>query len=166
MCNSFIMGLLLAALVGLSAVSPISDGDAIVALAWDRRRINRPSSVACIAENTPSTADLIRDRPYSVWRSVVAIDNPQPTPDQQRLQRIAKGEGRTPAIDLTRLALPAPSPDCKEQYSVSAPAIIGDHAYMHIDSNCGLLCGGGEILALERRDGTWQVTAQLMLWAY
>lgn len=42
--------------------------------------------------------------------------------------------------------------------------MLGNYAYVHVGMTCGGLCGHGEILLLERRDGEWRYAEQIVEW--
>lgn len=147
-----------------AAAAQISDGDAIVALAWERRSKETADPAAqCVEMHAQSMADRIR-QPDQMLRPFIAKDDTNQQPDPARLRRIAKGEGQTLPVDVKQLGLAAPSPACKYHYYLNAPVVIDDHAYIHVGMDCGFLCGHGEILILERRDGTWRAVAPLVVW--
>lgn len=154
-------------LLALAAALPppqTGEGDAIVSLAWSRRAEEPAARAAqCLEVTAVSMADRIR-QPDGMLRLFVAKDDTDRRPDALRLRRIQKGEGQSPPVDLQRLGLAAPSPGCKYHYHVNAPVVIDDRAYIHIGMECGPLCGHGEILILERRDGTWRVLGPLVEW--
>ncbi|NYT41355.1 hypothetical protein HZY97_11345 [Sphingomonas sp. R-74633] len=155
-------------LLALAAASPLpqqlSDGDAIVAIAWERRlKDNVPAENACVKADGETVADDIR-KPGLMFRDMIAKDDDNQRPNPARLRRIAKGEGTTLAFDLKRLELPSESPACKYHYFVAAPVKLGDYAYVHVGMICGGLCGHGEILLLERRDGAWRVVEPVVEW--
>jgi hypothetical protein len=146
-------------------VPQIGDGDAIVALAWERRRKETADpAIQCVELGAQSMAERIRE-PDRMLALSIAKDDTDQRPNPARLRRIAKGEGQTAAVDVRRLGLAAPSPACKYRYSVNAPVVLGDHAYVHVGMGCSGLCGGGEVLVLERRDGTWRIVEPLVQWA-
>ena len=152
----------------LAAASPLpqqlSDGDAIVALAWERRRKDSDDPAnACVEPYAQTMAEQIRD-PNGMLRHSIAKDDANRLPNPARLRRIFKGEGETLTFDVRRLGLPAPSPGCRYRYGVAAPVVLGDNAYVHVGLNCGGLCGAGEILLLVRRDGKWEVAEQIVQW--
>ncbi|HEX8301204.1 hypothetical protein [Sphingomonas sp.] len=159
------MSLILFALVAAWPAQQLSDGDTIVALAWERRRKDvADPAVQCIELDGPSMADRIR-LPDHMMQVVIGKDTSQQL-NRVRLRRIAKGEGQTLAFDIKRLGLPGPSPACKYRYSVNAPVQIdGGIAYVHVGMHCGSFCGGGEILVMERREGTWRILEELLSWA-
>jgi hypothetical protein len=159
------MALFLFALAAAMPVPHIGDGDAIVALAWERRRKETENpAIQCVRLDAQSMADRIR-QPDRMLGLSIAKDDTNQRPDPARLRRIARGEGQTAAVDLKRLGLPAPSPACKYRYSVNAPVVLGNYAYVHVGMDCDGLCGGGEVLVLERRDATWRIVAPLVQWA-
>lgn len=47
------------------------------------------------------------------------------------------------------------SPASQIVVTLGAPAIEDDHATVSVESNCGPLCGLGQILVLDKRDGSW-----------
>lgn len=151
------MSLILFAIAALSPVSPPNDGDAILAVAWERQRDRSLPALQCI-HSVGSMADDIRHSPVSYLRRLTTDERVAPPAHLQRLRRIAQGEGRSPAIDVERLGVPPQSPACKYRYAISAPVIIDDYAYIHISQECGLFCGSAEVLALQYRDGVWQVS--------
>lgn len=53
--------------------------------------------------------------------------------------------------------------DC-EVRSFSTPIVIGDIAFVERAQNCGGLCGGGSLLALQRIDGRWTPVAFINTW--
>jgi hypothetical protein len=155
-------------LLALAAAAPLpqqlGDGDAIVALAWERRsKEGYDPAYACVEASPQTMADQIR-KPDLMIRDSIAKDDTNQRPNPARLRRIAKGEGATLAFDLKRLALPSESPTCKYHYSVAAPVLLGDYAYVHVGMVCGGLCGHGEILLLERRDSAWHVVEPIVEW--
>lgn len=158
------MAMLLLALAATLPAPTLSDGDAIVAVAWERRRkdSNDPA-VACVSADPQTMADQIR-APGLFLRDLIAADDADKRPDPARLRRVAKGEGETLAFDPRRLGLPAPTPACKFRYFVTAPVRIADYAYVQVGLNCEGLCGYGEVLMLERKNGAWRVAQQILEW--
>jgi hypothetical protein len=51
-------------------------------------------------------------------------------------------------------------------YTYSPPffSVKGDHCIVYITSNCGGLCGAGEIYYCERRDNKWVVISHKQCW--
>ena len=48
--------------------------------------------------------------------------------------------------------------------TLSAPAFAGDTAFVEVAYICGSVCGQGNLYALERRDGRWQVVGVADTW--
>lgn len=48
--------------------------------------------------------------------------------------------------------------------TLSAPAFAGDTAFLELAYACGSICGNGDLYALERREGRWQVTGAADIW--
>ncbi len=139
-----------------------SDGDAIVALAWARRPDDQSiRGERCLVLSTESTADQIR-RQGPMFRTMTAKDDANTHPNPARLRRILKGEGQTLSFEATRLNLPELSPTCRYRYSVSAPVMIDDYAYIDVGAWCDSLCGSGEVLLLQRREGRWQIVESVV----
>ena len=78
---------------------------------------------------------------------------------------------RAEADALLNLSSDAPDvrePDwpesCDTKYWFQQPIYVGDVAFIESGSVCGELCGQGTILALEHRNGHWQLIAQRVSW--
>lgn len=82
-------------LLALAAASPLpqplSDGDAIVAVAWERRlKDDVPAASACVKADSETVADDIR-KPGLMFRDSIAKDDENQRPNPARLRRISKG---------------------------------------------------------------------------
>jgi hypothetical protein len=78
---------------------------------------------------------------------------------------------RAEADALLSLSSDAPdvrAPDWPESCDIKSwfqqPVYVGDFAFIESGSVCGELCGQGTILALEYRNGHWQLIAQRVSW--
>ncbi len=80
--------------------------------------------------------------------------------------------GRASARALLRLH-GAPTPriankqwpkSCTSHFSLSAPVYAGNFAFVDSNSVCGGWCGGGGTMALEYRNGRWQLVATRATW--
>jgi hypothetical protein len=90
----------------------------------------------------------------------------------QRLDALRAEAARAPSQSIERIdpaSVPAPlhprdaSPDCAP-LTLSAPAFAGDTAFVETVYACGSRCGNGNLYALERRNGRWEVVAVADLW--
>jgi len=54
--------------------------------------------------------------------------------------------------------------DCTRTYSFSAPLILDDIAFVDRSYTCGMMCGRGDIVALQRREGRWIPVALSETW--
>lgn len=61
------------------------------------------------------------------------------------------------------LRLQRPYDDCA-MLTLSSPAFAGDAAFVAVDYACGPVCGSGEIYALQRREGRWQIVGIADTW--
>jgi hypothetical protein len=85
-----------------------------------------------------------------------------------RLDALRAEAARTPTapviaqIDSSLVAAPMelqdPMRDCAP-LQLSAPAFAGDMAFVETAYACGTTCGNGNLYALQRRDGRWEVVA-------
>jgi hypothetical protein len=74
------------------------------------------------------------------------------------------GAGRIDAATVTApLRLQRTDEDCA-LLTLSAPAFAGDAAFVEVAYVCGTVCGQGNLYALERRDGRWQVVGVADTW--
>ena len=61
------------------------------------------------------------------------------------------------------LHLQRPSDDCA-LLTLSAPVFAGDAAFIEIAYQCGSVCGNGNLYALERRAGRWEIVGIADTW--
>ncbi|HEV2818354.1 MAG TPA: hypothetical protein VGW40_14170 [Allosphingosinicella sp.] len=74
------------------------------------------------------------------------------------------GAGRIDAATVPApLHLQRPDDDCA-LLTLSRPAFAGDAAFVELAYVCGTVCGQGNLYALERRDGRWQVVGVADTW--
>jgi hypothetical protein len=90
----------------------------------------------------------------------------------QRLDALRAEAARAPAVDLDRIdaaLVPAPlrtregTRDCAPLV-LSAPAFAGDAAFVETVYACGTRCGNGNLYALQRREGRWEVVGVADIW--
>lgn len=105
----------------------------------------------------------------------VEWDDIQPAPETGPTKKVDASLNarlnRAEADALLRLSSDAPDvrePDwpesCETKFWFRQPVYVGDVAFIESGSICGGLCGQGTILALEYRNGHWQLNAQRLSW--
>lgn len=90
-----------------------------------------------------------------------------------QLNRFRAEAGRAPtasglaAIDAALVPAPlqlqGPRGDCAP-LTLSAPAFAGDTAFVETAYACGSVCGNGNLYALQRREGRWEVVGIADIW--
>jgi hypothetical protein len=90
-----------------------------------------------------------------------------------RLNALRVEAGRAPAppgpawIDAALVPAPfqlqGPVGDCAP-LTLSAPAFAGDMAFVETAYACGTVCGNGNLYALQRREGRWEVAGIADIW--
>jgi hypothetical protein len=84
--------------------------------------------------------------------------------DQAAGAPAAAGPGRHDTTGVPApLHLQRANDDCA-LLTLSAPAFAGDSAFVEVAYVCGSVCGQGNLYALERRDGRWQVVGVADTW--
>jgi hypothetical protein len=102
-----------------------------------------------------------------------AVPIPPPPPlDQASAARLTALRVQAHAAPLSRVdpaLVPPPfqlqgaNDDCFV-LTLSAPAFAGDAAFVEIAYACGTVCGNGNVYAVERRAGRWEVTGVADIW--
>jgi len=78
--------------------------------------------------------------------------------------RAPAGVGRLEAALVPApLHLQRPNEDCA-LLTLSTPVFAGEAAFVELAYVCGSVCGNGNLYALERRDGRWQVVGVADTW--
>lgn len=113
-----------------------------------RRRRPRPEPVP---PPTPLAADVAA-RLDTLWREATDPGRPMPP-----ARGIAASDVPSP------LHLQRPSDDCA-LLTLSAPVFAGDAAFIEIAYQCGSVCGNGNLYALERRAGRWEIVGIADTW--
>ena len=116
---------------------------------WYRQqRPDAPSAPVAPAEEErlvrASAALLARPPATPPEVSLAGIDLPRPLVRYSSLRRLVGG--------------------CPKILELTAPAMVGSLAFVDVDLRCSGFCGGGVVVALERRPGGWTVVGTLVTW--
>jgi hypothetical protein len=100
------------------------------------------------------------------WRGAGLID-PKPV-DPATVRRLARVTARL-TLKFAREEAPAepdkPWPErCRQRYWLTTPVYQDDFAFVESGADCGGLCGGGRLIALEYRNGRWRVVGVHDTW--
>jgi hypothetical protein len=103
----------------------------------------------------------------------VVLPAPIPADQAQRLDALRAEAARSDAapaiagVDQALLTPPMQLQDMRRgcaPLQLSAPGFAGDTAFVETAYACGTTCGNGNLYALERREGRWQVVAVADTW--